>query len=252
VSLGVVAFLYAMLAAVAAGLAPGWVLALAVALLVPRWMIAVHELFHLRSEREVDPLTRLQLLLFTPLALGYREMLANHRSHHRATGTLQDAEHYQLTGPPWQGFLNALSAPEQMWFRWVGEHGIDSELARGTALRAALFAVLVVGTRGALLWYWLPARIVFGLSYFVFFYCLHRRGEAFGSYALPLREGVSRALKIVYGTDVVEATVHHDVHHAQPRIAARDLGAARAALVQRAPAGHGGATDARDALARGR
>jgi hypothetical protein len=229
-SLACVALVYAHIAAAALGLVPPWTLAITVALAVPRWMIAVHELFHLRSEREVDLITRLQLLLFTPLSLGYRENLANHRSHHRYMATPQDAEYYQLTGSRLAGFANAMTAPEQMWFRWVAEHGIDSRLAIETAIRCSIFCGLAVVAGSAFLWYWIPARLAFGASYFVFFYWLHRRGPEIGVYRLEVPRPVAAVLTALYGRDVVEATLHHDVHHAQPRIAAEHLRGSRAAL----------------------
>lgn len=232
VSHACVGAVYANLLLAAAGVLPGWTLVITVPLLVPRWMIAVHELFHLRSDREVDLLTRLQLLLYTPLSLGYREMLANHRSHHRFMGTPQDAEFYQLRGSPLAGFANAFTAPEQMWFRWVREHGLDAVLVRDTLLRGALFVALAAVSGPVFLWYLVPARLAFAISYFVFFYCLHRRGDAMGVYELVVPAPLARALTLVYGTDVVEATLHHDVHHAQPRIAARDLAAAHELLAR--------------------
>jgi fatty-acid desaturase len=225
-----VALIYGNLLAAAFGLVPAWTLAIVVMLLVPRWMIAVHELFHLRSEREVDPLTRLQVLLFTPLSLGYRENLANHRSHHRYMGTPSDAEFYQLRGSRLTGFANAMSAPEQMWFRWVSEHGIDRRLALDTAARCALFAGFVVITGPTFLWYWLPARVAVGTSYFVFFYWLHRQGDAMGVYPLLVPARLASFLTTLYGPDVVEATLHHDAHHAQPRIAAEHLARSRERL----------------------
>jgi fatty acid desaturase len=229
-SLLCVAAIYGNLLAAAAGIVPVWTLAVIVPLLVPRWMIAIHELFHLRSEREVDPVTRFQPLLFTPVSLGYRENLANHRTHHRFMGVIGDAELYQLRGSRLSGLLNAMTAPEQMWFRWVGEHGIDRRLAVETALRCLLFVGLVAGTGTVFLWYWIPARIAFGTSYFVFFYWLHRRGEEMGVYPLVLPRGLARVLTALYGYDVVEATLHHDVHHVQPRIGSEHLERSRAPL----------------------
>jgi fatty acid desaturase len=224
------AAIYASLGAAATGWLPPWCLAIVVALLVPRWMIALHELFHLRSEREVDPLTRFQPLLFTLLSLGYRENLVNHRSHHRFMATAQDAEYYQLRGSRLAGLVNAFTAPEQMWFRWVLEHGLERRVLVDTTLRALLLGALIFATGATFLWYWIPARLAFGASYFVFFYCLHRRGEAIGVYRLELPRNVVAVLAAVYGRDVVEATMHHDVHHAQPRVAARKLAASRAVL----------------------
>ena len=229
-SLVCVALIYADLIAAAAGMVPVWTLAVVVPVLVPRWMIAIHELFHLRSEREVDPVTRFQPLLFTPISLGYRENLVNHRSHHRFMAATGDAELYQLRGSRMTGFLNAMTAPEQMWFRWVAEHGVDRRLAVETVLRCLLFVALAAGTGTVFLWYWIPARIAFGTSYFVFFYWLHRRGDEMGVYPLVLPRPLPRILTTLYGRDVVEATLHHDVHHAQPRIAAEHLAGSRSAL----------------------
>jgi len=228
-SLLCIALIYVDLAAAAVGWVPVWTLTVIVSLLVPRWMIAIHELFHLRSEREVDPVTRLQVLLFNPLSLGYRETLVNHRSHHRFMATPQDAEFYQLRGSPLAGLVNAFTAPEQMWFRWVAEHGIDRRLAIETVVRAALFVSLAWSCGATFLWYLVPARLAFGASYFAFFYALHRRGDAMDVYPLSLPAWLARCMTWLYGTDVVEATLHHDVHHAQPRIAARDLAASREA-----------------------
>ncbi len=227
------ALIYGHLLTAAAGLVPAWTLAITVPVLVPRWMIAVHELFHLRSEREVDPATRLQLLLFTLLSIGYRENLVNHRSHHRYMSTPRDAEYYQLRGSRWRGFANAMTAPEQLWFRWVAEHGLDRRLAAETVVRAALFIGLAVVSGPVFLWYLIPARLSFGVSYFVFFYWLHRKGDEMGVYPLQLPASLTTLLTFIYGADVVEATLHHDVHHAQPRIAARHLASSRRIVAPR-------------------
>lgn len=229
-SLLCIALIYANLLAVALAIAPPWTIALTSVLLVPRWMIAVHELFHLRSEREVDPITRLQPLVFTLLSLGYREMLANHRSHHRFMGTPSDAEFYQLRGSRLVGLANAMTAPEQMWFRWVLEHGVDRQLAIETAVRCVLIIGLLVMSVETFLWYWLPARLAYGMSYFIFFYCLHRQGDAMGVYRLVLPSWLVTVITLLYGKDLVEATLHHDMHHAQPRVAARHLATSRPAL----------------------
>ncbi|MBK6972935.1 MAG: fatty acid desaturase [Sterolibacteriaceae bacterium] len=187
----------------------------------------VHELFHLRSEREVDTVTRLLPFSFTLMSVGYRELLVNHRSHHRHMATPLDAEYFQLRGSPLAGLLNAFSAPEQLWFRWIAEHGMDGALLRGTLIRLALILALIAAAGTSFLWYWVPARVAFGLSYLIFFYCLHRRGKAFGVYPLVLPRALARIARLLWGRDVVEATLHHDVHHAQPRIAARHLAEAR-------------------------
>lgn len=222
---------YGHLLLAAFGPVPAWTLALTIPVLVPRWMIAVHELFHLRTDREVDRFTRLLPFVFSPLSVGYREQLVNHRSHHRHMATRDDAEYYQLRGSPLTGLVNAFTAPEQLWWRWVAENGIDRQLVLGTVLRLAVFMGLILVGGYTFLWYWIPARVAFGGSYFIFFYALHRRGDAYGVYPLPLPGLASRLSAAIWGGDVVLATQHHDVHHAQPRIAARYLATARRAVL---------------------
>lgn len=196
-----------------------WTLVLTLPILVPRWMIAVHELFHLRNAQEVDTVTRRLPFVFTFLALGYHEQYLNHRSHHRYTATPADGDYYQLSGNKLWGLFNAMTAPEQMWFRWVSKHGLTQILLYDTLLRLGLLLLLMISGGWLFLWYWVPARISFGLSYFTFFYCLHRRGAAYGVYPLRLPGWLRGPATWIYGHDVVEATMHHDVHHAQPRIA---------------------------------
>jgi hypothetical protein len=224
------ALAYIHLAAAALDAVPAWTLALSIPILVPRWMIAVHELFHLRSEREVDPVMRLLPFLFTPLSLGYRELLTDHRGHHLHMARSADPELYQLRGSPLQGLVNAFTAPEQMWFRWRSRHGIDNRLMAETGLRLVLFMGLAAGGGIAFVWYLASARMAFGLSYFIFFYALHRRGEEYGVYPLALPAWVVKVVTLLLGPVVVQATLHHDVHHAQPRIAARHLAGMRAAV----------------------
>jgi hypothetical protein len=69
-------------------------------------------------------------------------------------------------------------------------------------MRLALVLALIWATGTTFLWYWVPARIAFGLSYFVFFYWLHRRDDAFGVYPLVLPSALARAATLVWGGDV--------------------------------------------------
>jgi tripartite-type tricarboxylate transporter receptor subunit TctC len=78
--------------------------------------------------------------------------------------------------------------------------------------------------------YWIPARIAFGSSDFVFFHWLHRRGEETGVYPLVLSRGLARVVTALYRRDVVEATLDRDVHHVQPRFASEHLERSRAQL----------------------
>jgi hypothetical protein len=72
--------------------------------------------------------------------------------------------------------------------------------------------------------YWIPARIAFGSSDFVFFHWLHRRGEETGVYPLVLSRGLARVVTALYRRDVVEATLGS---RRAPRPAALRVGAPR-------------------------
>ena len=207
---------------IAAGM-PLWTFCISAPLLVVRWMLATHELMHLRSAREVDWLTRLMPLMLTPLALGYREFLDIHRGHHRHMATPQDPEYYQLRGSKLHGLFGAMTAPEQAFFRRVARNGVDVELVLGTLLRGALFALLLVLSGPAFWWYWIPVRLAFGASYFAFFYALHRRGDKYGVYRVSLPGWFAKLLSLMFGSEALLATSFHDLHHEQPRISAYHL-----------------------------
>lgn len=215
--------IYAHYGAVVFSLVPPWTLLLTLPVLVVRWMLSVHELFHLRNPQEVDPLTRLLPLAFTPLMLGYSEYRSMHFGHHRHHGTVEDPEHFHIRGSKFAGFLNALSAPEQSYFRWIAKHGMSPELALGSVVRLLLFACLIILGGKLFLWYWIPLRIAYAISYFSFFYCLHRRGPEHGVYPLTLPVWVQRIFALLYSQDALHATCYHHVHHDHAVIAARHL-----------------------------
>ena len=213
-------------------LLPLWSLVLSMGVLVVRWMLSTHELLHLRSACEVDPITRLLPLLLTPLQLGYREYRIIHLRHHHYMVTPQDPEYFQLCGGKLRGFINAMSAPEQSYFRWIAQQGLDAQLLRGTLLRLILFMLLASVSGLAFFWYWVPLRLAYGVSSFSFFYCLHRRGEAYGVYPQKFSPAIARLFALLFGRDSLMATCHHDIHHAHPNIAARHLAATRNVLLR--------------------
>ena len=205
------------------GWLPLWTMLISAPVLVVRWMLATHELFHLRSETEVDFATRLLPLMLTPFSLGYREFLDIHRRHHRFTATPEDPEFFQIRGNKLAGFLNASTAPEQAYFRWLAKKGLDFPLLRDTAVRLTLFLGMIWLSGWAFLWYWLPVRLAYGASYFSFFYCLHRKGAEYGVYPLPLPAWAEKTFTALFGKEALLATCHHDLHHAHPRVNAFQL-----------------------------
>lgn len=215
--------LYLHVALTLIGWAPAWSLAISTPILVVRWMFAVHELFHLKSEREVGPLTRLMPLLLTPLSIGYREHLEMHRGHHRHMATPADPEYFQLRGNKFVGFVNALTAPEQAFVRWVAAHGLDRELVAGTLVRLVLFAALAWASGPLFLWYWVPVRLSHATSFFSFFYLLHRRGAEFGVYRTVFPRWAASIYSVLFGRETLLGICYHDLHHQQPRVAATRL-----------------------------
>lgn len=222
----IVLTLFALYAAAVAGAVSRWLLPLAVVILLPRWMIYVHELFHLRSEHRVDPLNRLLLLPFTPLALGYREFRTIHFGHHRNPATADDPDSFHILGGTTRALVGALTLPEQAFWRWILRYGVDVRLGLGAVLRLATFAALALAGGIAFLWLWVPLRLVYAAGDLAFFHLLHFRHGHPGTYALTLPPVVTRLARMVYGNTVVFAVLHHDRHHRDPRVAARHLAAA--------------------------
>lgn len=215
--------LYGHFALAAMGWVAWWTLCCSAPLLMVRWLLATHELMHLRGAREVDLITRLMPMLLTPLSLGYREFLDIHRGHHRFMATPQDPEYFQLRGGKLQGLLNAMTAPEQAFLRWLARKGVDAELVLGALLRCALFGLLILLSGWKFLWYWIPLRAAFGASYFAFFYALHRRGDEYGVYRVTLPAWGGRLFALLFGREALLATTYHDIHHAHPLVSAVHL-----------------------------
>lgn len=200
-----------------------WLFCLTLPILIPRWMLAAHELFHVRKAADLDLVTRLLPLGFAPLVLGYTEYQAIHFGHHTAMCTPADPEWFQLRGNYLQGWLNAMTMPEQALTGWVRRFGVDRGLAQTLGIQLGLFSLLIYWMGVNFWWYWLPARISYSAATFSFFYLLHRRGTQIGVFPVRLQKWVAWVFGILYGTDALQATCHHDLHHANPRLAARNL-----------------------------
>ena len=74
---------YGALAGYVHQLLPLWAMALLLHLVMIRWMIAIHESFHILSASQLDPISRLLPLPFTPFNIGYAEYRRIHLNHHQ-------------------------------------------------------------------------------------------------------------------------------------------------------------------------
>jgi hypothetical protein len=223
------ALIHAHAGLVVAGVAPRWSLPLLLPIWMARMMIGRHELLHLRKETQVDAFTRLWpvLAMITPLSVGYREYRMQHRLHHAYAVTPDDPDWYQLRGSFAQGLWHVFTSPEQDVFRWVARHRLDRRLALEITARAALFAAIAWALGPAFLWYWLPLRLTYGASLFLFSYGLHRRGARFGTFRIALGPLATRAITLLVGRAAWMAVANHDLHHADARLAAHRLDEAR-------------------------
>lgn len=208
---------------VAYGVVAPWGLMLAVALLLPRWMIYTHELFHIRKASEVDWLNRLMPIPFTPFSLGYREFREIHMGHHRAPATDKDPDAYHILGGPLRAFLGALTLSEQAIARWLRSHPLDRELAIGVIGRLAIFGSLAYLAQWWFVAFWLALRINYAVGDFVFFHYLHVRGGKTGTYPLRFPAAIETLATMLGGKTLVYAILYHDRHHAFPRVAAHHL-----------------------------
>lgn len=215
--------LYGCFAAFALGALGLYWMAALTSVLVTRWMIAFHELLHLRSAEQLDFFTRLLPIPFAPLNIGYREYRMIHAEHHRYTATAEDPDAFHILGGHLKALFGAVTLHEQQLYRYIKRFGLSSELLVMAGVRLVVFVVLLVMLPQQFLLWWLVLRLTYTVNDFVFFHLVHYRTGNYGTYPIPLPSFILYPLIGIYGIDVVYATMHHDLHHDHQRIAAKYL-----------------------------
>lgn len=200
-----------------------WWMGLITSVLVTRWLIAFHEILHLKTAEQLDPITRLMPIPFAPFSLGYREYRDIHIGHHQFTATPKDPDAFHISGGPIKAFIGALTQHEQSAWRYLRSHTLSSELSRMMLIRFAIFIALLIAAPEAFLLWWLVLRGTYIINDFVFFHVVHYRSGSLGTFALPLPALLKYPAIVIYGLDVVYATMHHDIHHNHSQIAAKHL-----------------------------
>jgi hypothetical protein len=201
-----------------------------VVLVLPRWIINIHELTHIYSPQQINRVMALLGVSPVPLSLltlSYSQLQVIHYQHHFAPSGDSDPDNYHIRGPGWWVFLNALTVPEQSFVRWVLAHGLSVSLAIDLLLKALLLGVMIWVGGITFLWFWLSLRLVYGLADFAFFRWVHHRHGDYGTFAVNLPPGLMRVGEWVFGKTVVQTTLNHDLHHQSPGLAARSLSLAR-------------------------
>jgi fatty acid desaturase len=209
------------------GYVPLWTFCVAAFVYVPRWMIALHEAQHFYTPKTIPFLTKRNLLSLTPFQLGYREMRDIHMRHHAYAMSEKDPEYYHERGSWYAGYINAILSPELSVYFWIRDKGIDAELLKGMAIRFLVFTALVAGFGWQSLWYFIPVRLAYGTSLFLFSYGLHRRHEEEGTYRFAYPAVLRSVTVLLYGETLLHSVSHHDIHHDYPTIAGHKLTAAR-------------------------
>ena len=212
---------------------PLWALPLLVLLVLPRWMINVHELLHIYDEQQLNPFICLMGASPIPLSilsLSYGQIRQQHFAHHADPTTAADPDRYHIRGHWLQALGNAFTSPEQSAGRWIVQHGLSASLAFDLTVKFWLLMGLAWLGGGTFLIFWLSIRLVYGLGDFVFFRLVHHQQGKAGTFGLTLPPQLMTLSRWVFGHTVTYATLHHDIHHRNPYIAARSLPAARSAI----------------------
>jgi fatty acid desaturase len=215
------------------GYVPYWTFCIAVFWYIPRWMIALHEQQHFCTPKNINIITRHNLLILTPFQLGYCEMRDIHMRHHAHGATEKDPEYYHIKGHWFAGFINVFFSPEQSVYFWLKEKKVDAELVRGMLIRFSLFVAIVAICGWQSLWYFIPVRLAYGSCLFFFSYCLHRKDGEYGTFSIQYPGFLRKLMHIFYGNTLLHSVSEHDIHHDYPRVPGNRLGEARPYYVPR-------------------
>lgn len=206
---------------------PMWTFWLGVCVYIPRWMICLHEQQHQCTPKTINPITRLNLLLLTPIQLGYCEMRDIHMRHHAYGATPRDPEYYHIRGHWFMGWLNVMFSPEQSVYFWLKDKKIDKEFVLGVSIRFTLFMSLALYFGFDFLWYLIPVRLAYGTCLYAFSYCLHRKNGEYGTFKIDYPDWLKRIFTPIYGQKLIQSVSEHDIHHDYPRIAGQYLTVSR-------------------------
>lgn len=207
-----------------------WILFVITAVTLPRWIINVHELFHIKSNEEVNGIIRCLGISPIPLSiftLSYQEVQHVHLAHHRNTATENDPDAYHIRGNLFLVILNAFISPEKNFIRWLQLNQLSFQLGLDILIKLLFLGILILLGGKKFLWFWLCLRIVYWLGDIVFFRLVHHQKGEYGTFAMKLPSTIETWGEWIFGKTVIQATINHDVHHHNPRIAVHNLAKAR-------------------------
>ncbi len=216
---------YGLYAAFLAGYLNVWVFAVLGVSAFVRNFNALHEGFHAKRVSGAWTWARHLFVVTSPFMLSYQALKRNHSEHHTwAQQPDMDPDAYLAYGSGWIALFNAMTQPEQGFFRYLRRRGLSKgivyTLIRHTVVSAAIIAV--GGWDGLLVWV-IVSRIGNTSSWFIFDWVLHQTWawERFGAPGIPT---VVRYLWIaIFGSDNLLGVEFHYVHHHYPFVPGSSL-----------------------------
>lgn len=207
-----------------AGVLPMWAVILPGLVCFLRYFNRLHESMHAdhRGSDGRHP-ARWLLVVVGPIYLGYDALRELHLAHHREHGTGVDPDRAMVEDPAWRAALASLVQPEMSALHYIRRHGLSPRLARGMALRAGVFACLMVlgGWSGALL-YNLLTRVGNMGAFFVFSWLVH-----LPSYTQvrpsPFPRAIAAVWSLLFSGENLHGIRFHHLHHCCPHVPDRDL-----------------------------
>ncbi len=190
-----------------------------VSICITRWMICVHELFHISKGNAVHPAVRLMLIPFTPFNIGYDEYQTTHSGHHRYNAGSDDPEGYHIRKSHFVSLLISMVYPEQSFLRYLKRHNLTFIQWVRVGIRLFLFLGLFALLQENFIVFWLVLRVCYGVNIWIFFHALHNKDGEYGTYAVVLPVSVKKLYQLLYGEHSLEATLHHNIHHQWPKMA---------------------------------
>ena len=207
-----------------------WILFAIVAVTLPRWVISVHELIHVKNDKQINRIISCLAISPIPLSiltLSYPQICEIHLAHHRSPATESDPDAYHIRGNFFVVILNALTVPEQSFIRSLQVNGFNLQLGLDLLIKLLILGILVFLGGEKFFWFWLSMRIVYGLGDIVFFRLVHHQKGKYGTFEIKFSSTIETWGERIFGKTVIQAAINHDVHHQNPGIAVHHLATAR-------------------------
>ncbi|MFT4627831.1 MAG: hypothetical protein ACI8PZ_006521 [Myxococcota bacterium] len=198
---------------------PWYVVLVLVGPALSRWSIAVHELFHLQPRPPIW--IRALPLPFSPINGGWAEHRAEHMGHHRHTATPEDSEWWRIRGGRLRSFIACLFVFEGVAYHHLRANGWRMD--GWWAFRILLFCSVFYMAGSSAFSFWAGLRLAYALQDWAFNHLLHYQHGEYGTFRMSFPAWLVGIGSFFYGSDTVNATMDHDIHHQFPNVAAWNL-----------------------------